>query len=320
MKRVHAPIAWLAVALAGCQVPNPAYDGVPQTVPFNSVDSGGGVFANGGASGTGLLDGGFLGPDGSSVDVDAGTIMAADAAIVIDAFVGEVSTVTPDAPPMPDDAPSTVGVGLVVYVPANEGSGGTLADLAGGPSLSASGAHSWIPGHTGAAADKAIRFTNGGWAGTAPAPAAPEVLNLSGKMSVAAWLFWETPSADVDQTIVGYIGKDWYFRMGTSTFPRACFTIRASGSFGACGTVDVPIKTWTHVAATWDGAFIRLYINGVEDTSARLATRGTIGNFDRQYLSIGALGMAGNPLEGALSEFRIYNRALQPSEVAALAR
>ena len=79
----------------------------------------------------------------------------------------------------------------------------------------------------------------------------------------------------------------------------------------ATGAV-LPLSTWTHVAGTYNGTTIRLYVNGVQvGTSAFTGVIGT---------STGALRIGGNSLwgeffQGQIDEVRIYNRALTAAEL-----
>jgi hypothetical protein len=77
------------------------------------------------------------------------------------------------------------------------------------------------------------------------------------------------------------------------------------------GPAALPLNTWTHVAATYDGATLRLYINGAQVSSQPHS--GAI------VTSTGALRIggdsAGEYFQGLLDEIRIYNRALSPSEI-----
>ena len=73
-------------------------------------------------------------------------------------------------------------------------------------------------------------------------------------------------------------------------------------------------NTWTHLAATYDGANLRLYVNGTQ-----VATRAVTGSM---RASTGALRIGGNStwgewFGGLIDDVRIYNRALTPSEVQA---
>ena len=70
-----------------------------------------------------------------------------------------------------------------------------------------------------------------------------------------------------------------------------------------------------HVAATYDGSTMRLYINGVEENwtpgPAAIAA---------SALSVGIGGQANGSrrFRGDMDDVRIYNQALTPTEIAAL--
>ena len=73
-------------------------------------------------------------------------------------------------------------------------------------------------------------------------------------------------------------------------------------------------NTWTHLAATYDGATLRLYVNGTQVASQ--ASRGTI------VSSTGALRIGGNGVwpsgsRACIDEVRVYNRALTAAEIQA---
>ncbi|MGI8788257.1 MAG: LamG-like jellyroll fold domain-containing protein [Pyrinomonadaceae bacterium] len=72
--------------------------------------------------------------------------------------------------------------------------------------------------------------------------------------------------------------------------------------------------TYTHVAATYDGATMRIYINGFLDASVN-TNIGTLNNTDTNPLEIG--DGVGN-FTGAVDEFSIYNRTLSASEILAI--
>ena len=81
---------------------------------------------------------------------------------------------------------------------------------------------------------------------------------------------------------------------------------------GAAGTSQLPLNTWTHVAATYDNTTLRLYVNGVQAGSR--AVTGAL------LTSTGALRIGGNSVwgeffAGRIDEVRIYNRALSPGEI-----
>jgi hypothetical protein len=71
-----------------------------------------------------------------------------------------------------------------------------------------------------------------------------------------------------------------------------------------------------HVAATYDGRTIRIYLDGQENTS-QSAVFDIKANDD--MLGLGAKAGGSHPLDGALDEVRIYRRALSALEVRDLA-
>jgi glucose/arabinose dehydrogenase/PKD repeat protein len=86
-----------------------------------------------------------------------------------------------------------------------------------------------------------------------------------------------------------------------------------SNDIGANGLTRLPLNTWSHIAATYDGSNIRMYVNGV--LVGTQAAAGTIVG------STNALRMGGNSIwgewfNGRIDEVRLYNRALTVAEIA----
>src|SRR6185436_15339523 len=92
----------------------------------------------------------------------------------------------------------------------------------------------------------------------------------------------------------------------------------SGGTFnGACctfvsGTAGLPVNTWTHLAATYDGARLQLYVNG-----ALVASRAVSGSYEvnANPLWIGGNAVYGEHFQGRLDELRVYDRALTQAEI-----
>ncbi|MEO2004931.1 MAG: LamG domain-containing protein, partial [Candidatus Poribacteria bacterium] len=69
---------------------------------------------------------------------------------------------------------------------------------------------------------------------------------------------------------------------------------------------------WHHVAGTFDGEEITVYIDGKEERRGPCA--GEVAAVDAP-LYIGTRGGSGRPTDGAYDEIRIYNRALDDEEI-----
>ena len=78
------------------------------------------------------------------------------------------------------------------------------------------------------------------------------------------------------------------------------------------GTTANPVNTWTHVALTYDGATMRLYVNGVQ--AASQAQTGAI-ETNSNPLRIGGNVPYGEYFQGRIDEVRVYNRALSQAEI-----
>ena len=73
-------------------------------------------------------------------------------------------------------------------------------------------------------------------------------------------------------------------------------------------------NTWTHLAATYDGANLRLYVNGTQ--AATRSPRRLDPHLDRR-LRIGGNTIWGEWFTGLIDEVRVYNRALTAAEIQA---
>ena len=76
----------------------------------------------------------------------------------------------------------------------------------------------------------------------------------------------------------------------------------------------LPLNTWTHLAATYDGATLRFYVNGVQVSS--LAQTGSIVTSSNP-LQIGGDSIYGQYFEGTIDEVRVYNVALTAAQIQA---
>jgi hypothetical protein len=74
------------------------------------------------------------------------------------------------------------------------------------------------------------------------------------------------------------------------------------------------VNAWTYETLTYDGATLRLYVNGVQ-----VSTRATTGvvQSSTNPLWIGGNQPYGEFFQGLIDEVRVYNRALTASEVNA---
>ena len=139
-------------------------------------------------------------------------------------------------------------------------------------------------------------------------------LQMNAAMTLEAWI---SPSVlDSTWRDVIYKGDDNYYLEGTSTSGNAP---GAGGTFDGAdvtvtGTDALKVNTWSHLAATYDGSTLDLYVNGVQVGS--LAQTGTIGA-SSSPLQIGGDSIYGQYFQGMIDEVRVYNLALTATQIQA---
>ncbi len=170
---------------------------------------------------------------------------------------------------------------------------------------------------------------------TSPSPS----LQVS-RFTIAAWLTitendtpqqnWEIAEKALSYWFNVRNGNDSTANHSDGTDPH--HVLRCGGRFGGgryvqvTGHTVVPHgagnTTWAHATCTYDGAVLRMYLNGVPE-----ASKGVNLPLDR---NTGALVVGANDKtqwapdwfhnwwRGALDDFRLYNRALTSADVAAL--
>ena len=82
----------------------------------------------------------------------------------------------------------------------------------------------------------------------------------------------------------------------------------------AAGTAALPLNAWSHLASTYDGTNLRFYVNGALVTTK--VTTGAMPN-TANPLRIGGNAIWGEYFSGLIDEVRVYNRALNATELTA---
>src|SRR5262249_21135188 len=138
-------------------------------------------------------------------------------------------------------------------------------------------------------------------------------LDLTNAMTMEAWV---RPSSVSNFTSVlmkersGGLSYALYASDGANS-PPAAYISSGSDRSGRATSV-LPLNTWSHLAATYDGSNINFYVNGVLAGSASAS-----GNITT---STGALRFGGNSIwgeyfSGLIDEIRVYNRVLSLPEI-----
>lgn len=138
-------------------------------------------------------------------------------------------------------------------------------------------------------------------------------LNIGSAMTIAAWVLPQNLSKW--QTIVNkwYTPDSWGLFIDASG--RFNFTVALPGGNKAA-TAAATLNVWTHVAGVYDGANVRIYVNGSQVGAAVPAT-GTV-NASSRAIAIGS-HPSWNAMQGLIDEVKLYRQALSAGQIAALA-
>ena len=198
--------------------------------------------------------------------------------------------------------------GLVAAYAFNEGTGTTTADATGtGHTGTIAGAAWSTAGRNG----NALSFDGvNDWVSVADA----NDLDLTTGMTIEAWVRptalsgWNTvvlKEATANMLAYGLYAND------SSPWPAVTVRI-GTAEPSVPGTAPVALNTWTHLAATYDGATLRLFVNGVQ-----VGSRAHTGNItaSTRVLGIGGNSVWGEYFNGLIDDVRIYNRALSAAEI-----
>jgi PKD repeat protein len=138
-------------------------------------------------------------------------------------------------------------------------------------------------------------------------------LDLTSGMTLEAWAY-PTETMSGWRTLITKQQADGasYYLYANSDINRPANGVFTGTEDILNGTAALPANTWTHLAATYDGNYQRLYVNGVL-ASSRPQTGAIVASSDA--LRIGGNSIWGEYFRGVIDEVRIYNRALSATEI-----
>jgi hypothetical protein len=218
-----------------------------------------------------------------------------------DAEIQADMTTPTAAPPRPS--------GLVAAYGFNAGSGASAVDASGNGNTGTLANAAWTTaGHSGAA----LSFNGSNAWVTVPDSAS---LDLTTGMTLEAWVrptqldSWATA---VLKETSGALVYGLYASSDTGQASGNVFPVGQSADKFVRGTSATPVNVWTHLAATYDGATLRVYVNGMQQ--ATLPVTGSL-QTSSGPLRIGGNGVWSEWFAGQIDDVRVYNRALGAGEL-----
>ncbi len=141
--------------------------------------------------------------------------------------------------------------------------------------------------------------------------------NLTNGYTLMAWINPDTVNVSYGQTILNPAreGQVVFWLCGTNGAALCLDHQISTGVYNVSrSTTLIQPGVWTHVAATWSGSSLLLYINGKPEPSPGNANVLLPVNYDAT-IGIRDYNKAGNPFGGRIDEVRIWERALSAAEI-----
>src|SRR5262249_21949187 len=139
-------------------------------------------------------------------------------------------------------------------------------------------------------------------------------LNLTSAMTLEAWVKPNAFAAASSMIMKEEPNGLTYALYAANDGPAPPVTLVSAGGVDSYATssTNLPIGSWSHLAATYDGSLLKLYING-----NLVSSLGITGLLDTSngVLRIGGNSIWGEYFNGLIDDVRIYNRALNQAEV-----
>ena len=202
---------------------------------------------------------------------------------------------------------STGTPGLVAAYDFNAGSGTTVSDVSGNGNTGTIVNATWT---TNGKYGSALSF-NGTNAQVVINDSAS--LHLTTAVTLEAWV--NPSSAPTGWQDVIYKPLDNYFLEAASSNankPGTGVLLTSAAEPLAYGAAQLAASTWTHLAMTYDGATLKIYVNGTLITST--AQNGTM-TTSTNPLQIGGDTTYGQYFKGLIDEVRVYNVALTQTQI-----
>ena len=205
--------------------------------------------------------------------------------------------------------PANNASGLAAYFKLNDGSGATATNSTGGTNGTLQGSPSWVA----SPAEHAGNALNFDGVDDIVTIADHNSLDITTAITIEAWVY-----ATKNSGIQNVVSKSSQAMNNGYIFPRtdngwtSVIMYLYIGSFRTLSAAYPGLNAWHHVAATYDGTTMRLYINGVQ--AASQAQTGTI-NANTNNLVFGNQPGYSEYFGGSVDEVRVWNVARTQAQI-----
>ena len=202
--------------------------------------------------------------------------------------------------------------GLVAYYKCNDGSGTILTNATGGSNGMLQNSTTWVPSPVQFSAN-ALQFD-----GVDDVVNIPDnnTLDITSAITLEAWVY-ATKNSGIQNVISkssSSVNNGYIFPRTDNGWTNVVMYLHIGGGWRTLSAPYPSLNAWHHLAATYDGVTMRLYIDGVQ--AATMAQTGTI-TTNANVLALGNQTGFGEYFGGKADEFRIWNVARTQTQIQA---
>jgi len=203
---------------------------------------------------------------------------------------------------------ATAGVeSIVLYLPFDEGSGDVVNDLSGNGNNGTIIGAKWVAGKM----NEALEFDGASYVDIPN----NDSLSLEKDITVMAWVFVQTGTSG-EMAIVSkgqWAANDLPYELTVTPGANIYWQTYDDADHDDCDPPSPPTGEWHHIAATYDGASFKCYIDG--EMKEEFAYTGTLPQ-NTANVTVGKRSKADECyLNGMIDEVAIYASALNDEEV-----
>jgi hypothetical protein len=250
--------------------------------------------------------------DGRVTDEDGPSFLEDDGSSSTEVPVVEDAATLADVGTIDAQVTTCAETGLVARWKIDEGAGTVVLDCSGNNLHGVVTNGTWT---SNGADGGALSFTGNGWVGFAN----PALLRITGAFTISLWLRSDRNVADTEY-VFGKTSDPAQngYRLGIlGSQQLALATASSASNFNVVGG-SMPVGSWRHVAAVYrPSSATELWVSGTKVGNHSSAPSALVASNAEARLAARVDGKYG--LAGAISDVRVYGRALGATEITALA-
>lgn len=162
---------------------------------------------------------------------------------------------------------------------------------------------------------KSLLFSGTGFSHVNIGTALNSVFANTNLITVEAWVY-PTNGYGLRTVVSNYEGSNMQYLLRIQNLQPSFYVGTGTGGMNfvyALSPNTIPLNTWTHIAGTWDGAALKIYVNGIQE--ATTSVTGNFGSVSNNLKIGGGLNNGTEDFSGNITDVRIWNNTRTQSEI-----